>query len=67
MAKKGAFESIMNGLTESFEYAKGDTSKARKMCITVAELPSYYDKEIKKNSEDLNLTRNRFAFVLGGF
>ena len=34
MAENKAFESIMNGLSESLAYAKGDTSKARKMSVT---------------------------------
>ena len=46
-------------------YAKGDASKARKMSVTVAELPQYHDKEIKRIREDLNLTQKNFAFVLG--
>ena len=37
MAENKIFESIMNGLSESLAYAKGDTSKARKMSVTVAE------------------------------
>jgi len=65
MAENKAFESIMRGLTESLEYAKGDSSKARKMSVTVAELPQYRDKEIKQIREDLNLTQKNFAFVLG--
>ena len=65
MAENKTFESIMNGLTESLAYAKGDTSKARKINVTVAELPQYHDKEIKKIREDLNLTQKNFAFVLG--
>ena len=48
MAENKVFESIMNGLSESLAYAKGDTSKARKMSVTVAELPQYHDKEIKQ-------------------
>ena len=65
MAENKAFESIMKGLTESLEYAKGDTSKARRMSVTVAELPQYHDKEIKQIREDLNLTQKNFAVVLG--
>ena len=65
MAENKTFESIMNGLTESLEYAKGDSSKARRMSVTVAELPQYHDKEIKQIREDLNLTQKNFAFVLG--
>lgn len=65
MAENKAFESIMNGLNESLAYAKGDTSKARKMSVTVAELPQYHDKEIKQIREELNLTQKNFAFVLG--
>ena len=37
----------------------------KKMSVTVAELPSYRDKEIKRIREDLNLTQRNFAFVLG--
>ena len=65
MAENKAFESIMKGLSESLDYAKGDSSKARKMSVTVAELPQYHDKEIKQIREDLNLTQKNFAFVLG--
>ncbi|MCR5605842.1 MAG: helix-turn-helix domain-containing protein [Treponema sp.] len=65
MAKNKAFESIMTGLSESLAYANGDNSKARKMNVTVAELPQYRDKEIKQIREDLNLTQKNFAFVLG--
>lgn len=59
------FNSIMAGLSESLEYAKGNTSKARKVSISIAELPTFHDKEIKKIREDLNLTQKNFAFVLG--
>ena len=55
----------MKGLAESLEYAKGDTSKARRMTVTVAELPQYHDKEIKQIRENLNLTQRNFASVLG--
>ena len=65
MAENKAFESIMNGLSESLACAKGDTSKVRKMSVTVAELPQFHDKEIKQIREDLNLTQKNFAFVLG--
>ena len=65
MAENKAFESIMKGFTESLEYATGDTSKARRMNVTVAELPQYHDKEIKQIREDLNLTQKNFAVVLG--
>ena len=65
MAENKAFESIMKGLSESLDYAKGDSSKARKVSVTVAELPQYHDKEIKQIREDLNLTQKNFAFVLG--
>ena len=65
MAENKAFESIMKGLNESLEYTRGDNSKARKMTITVAELPQYHDKEIKQIREDLNLTQKNFAFILG--
>ena len=65
MAENKVFDSIMNGLNESLAYAKGDASKARKMSVTVAELPQYHDKEIKQIREDLNLTQKNFAFVLG--
>lgn len=65
MAENKAFKSIMKGLSESLEYAKGDNSKARKMCVTVAELPKFHDKEIKQIRENLNLTQKNFAYVLG--
>lgn len=65
MNENKEFNSIITGLTESLEYVKGNTSKARKMSVSVADLPSYHDKEIKKIREDLNLTQKNFAFVLG--
>lgn len=65
MAENKAFESIMKGLSESLEYAKGDTSKARRMSVTVAELPQYHDTEIKQIREDLHLSQKNFALVLG--
>ena len=65
MKDKKAFKSIMEGLSESLEYAKGNTTKARRMSVTVADLPKYHDKEIKQIREDLNLTQKNFAFVLG--
>ena len=65
MAENKAFESIMKGLDESLEYAKGDNSQARRMTVTVSELPQYHDKEIKQIRENLNLTQKNFAFVLG--
>ena len=65
MAENKEFDSIMKGLTESLEYAKGDSSKARKITITVAELPQFHDKQIKQIREDLNLTQRNFAFILG--
>lgn len=43
MAKNKAFTSIMAGLNESLSYAKGDESSARKVSVTVSELPSYKD------------------------
>ena len=65
MKENKEFNSIMAGLTESLEYAKGNTSKARKVSISIAELPTFHDKEIKKIREDLNLSQKNFAFVLG--
>ena len=65
MAENKVFESIMQGLTESLDFAKGDNSKARRMSVTVADLPCYHDKEIKQIREDLNLSQKNFAFVLG--
>ena len=65
MKENKEFNSIMAGLSESLEYAKGNTSKARKVSISIAELPTFHDKEIKKIREDLNLTQKNFAFVLG--
>ena len=65
MEEINVFGSIMSGLSESLEYAKGKSNKARKISVTIAELPSYHCKEIKQIREDLNLTQKNFAFVLG--
>ena len=65
MEEVNVLESIMNGLSESLEYAKGKPNKARKITITIADLPSYHCKEIKQIREELNLTQKNFACVLG--
>ena len=65
MEEVNVFESIMNGLSESLEYAKGKPNKARKITITIADLPSYHCKEIKQIREELNLTQKNVACVLG--
>ena len=65
MKKDKVFGSVMKGLSESLEFAKGDSSKARRMSVTVASLPTYKDKEIKEIREELNLSQRNFAFVLG--
>ena len=54
MKKGKVFDCITKGLSESLEFAKGDTSKARRMGVTVASLPTYKDKEIKEIREELN-------------
>ena len=64
MKENKEFNSIMAGLSESLEYAKGNTSKARKVSISIAELPTFHDKEIKKIREDLNLTQKKFHFII---
>ena len=63
MKENKVFESIMKGLSESLEYAKGDSSKARRMNVIVSALPSYRDKEIKEIREKLRISPN--TFVLG--
>ena len=65
MAKNEVFNSLMKGLSESLEFTKGDTSKARRLSVTVSALPSYQDKEIKGIREELNLSQKNFAFILG--
>ena len=67
MKENKEFNSIMSGLSESLEYAKGNTSKARKVSISIAELPTFHDKEIKKIREDLNLTQKKLCFCSWGF
>ena len=65
MAKSEVYSSIMRGLSESLEYAKGNSSKARRMSVSVAEIPSFRDKEIKRIREGLNLSQKSFASVVG--
>lgn len=65
MVENNAFNSIIKGLTESLDYVNGDNTKARRMNVTVAELPQFHDKEIKQIREELNLTQKNFAYVLG--
>ena len=65
MSENKAFDSIMQGLAESLDYAKGNTAQARKMTVTVADIPTYHDREIKQIRENLHLTQKNFAFVMG--
>lgn len=66
---KEAFESIMTGLNEALEYAKGDKTKGRSR---IREVPpkirpvkTYTKDSIKNLRMSLNLSQRAFADVLG--
>ena len=64
------FESMMEGLTELLEYAKGDKTKGRSRVVevkdlVVAPLKQYSKEDIKKIRLSNNLTLKTFAECLG--
>jgi putative transcriptional regulator len=63
------FESIMEGLNDLLEYAKGDTAKARTRiaedAIQILPLKNYNKGEIKHIRLNNNLTMKSFAACLG--
>ncbi|MCL2200612.1 MAG: helix-turn-helix domain-containing protein [Oscillospiraceae bacterium] len=64
------FDSMMEGLTELLEYAKGDRSKCRTRVVevkslNVTPLKQYSEDEIKSLRVSHNLTQKTFAQCLG--
>ena len=64
------FDSMMEGLTELLEYAKGDKTKGRSRVVevkdlVVAPLKQYSKEEIKQIRLRNNLTLKTFADCLG--
>lgn len=64
------FESMMEGLTELLEYAKGDKTKGRSRVVEVKDLnvkplKQYNKEELKKIRLNNNLTLKTFADCFG--
>jgi len=64
------YESMMEGLTELLEYAKGDTTKGRTRVVEIKDLRvkplKTYDKDELKNIRlNNNLTLKTFADCMG--
>jgi len=64
------FDSMMEGLTELLEYAKGDTTKGRTRVVeiknpSVKPLKAYDKDELKKIRLNNNLTLKTFADCFG--
>ncbi|GHT61018.1 hypothetical protein FACS1894109_19240 [Spirochaetia bacterium] len=64
------YDSIMEGLNELLEYAKGDTTKARTRVIEapdikISPLHSYSKEQIKQIRLNNNLTIKTFASCMG--
>jgi putative transcriptional regulator len=64
------FDSMIEGLTELLEYAKGDKTKGRTRVVeakdlTVSPLKKYDKDELKKIRLNNNLTQKTFAECLG--
>ena len=70
MAENKEFKSLMKGLEESLEYAKGDKSKARKMSVTVTDNINKENSMLAKElTESDSLKKNagfKFDDSLGG-
>jgi len=66
---KEAFDSIMTGLTEALEHAKGDTSKGRSRIRDVQPkikpIKKYSKADIKAIRINSDLSQRSFAAVLG--
>ena len=66
---KEAFDSIMTGLNEALEYAKGDKTKGRsrirEMPPEIKPIKEYSKDDIRAIRINLNLSQRAFADVLG--
>jgi len=59
-------ESIINSLEDAVKHEKGEKVKGIKThTLTVAPLPDYRGKEIKKIRNQLGLTQPIFAYIFG--
>jgi len=59
-------ESIINSLEDAVKHEKGEKVKGIKThTLTVAPLPDYRGKEIKKIRNQLGLTQSIFAYIFG--
>jgi putative transcriptional regulator len=64
------FDGIMEGLNDLLEYAKGDTTRARRKTVQtsdlkIAPLKTYDKEEIKRIRLSNNLTMKSFGACLG--
>lgn len=58
------YESIVQGLNEAIAYEQG-TGKAKKVKVTVADVPVFTPAEIKSVRDSLCMTQKTFAGILG--
>lgn len=59
------FESIKRGLEQAVNYANGNKSVGKSRIVTIPDTPTYAKTDIKQTREELGLTQNNFALVLG--
>ncbi|MCI0474580.1 MAG: transcriptional regulator [Ignavibacteria bacterium] len=63
--KKEISQSILKGLEEALEIAKGKKAAKRNRNIVISELPLYKGNDVKKIRRKIDVTQKIFAEVLG--
>lgn len=59
------FNELRTSLGQAIDYAKGDSTKARKKTIAIKELATFSAQEIKDLRLQMNLTQKSFAALMG--
>jgi putative transcriptional regulator len=65
MNENNAFTSIMKGLNQGVDFAKGNLSTVKRRKVQIAPLPDFDNKKIKSIRNNLNLSQTIFAAALG--
>lgn len=59
------YDSIITGLNKAVAYSKGACKGAKVQTIRIEPVPSFSPAEIKVIRQELGMTQNIFAFVMG--
>ena len=65
MSEFNLFESIKNGLEETLEYEKGNSSSVRVRRVKIEPIHQYNAQEIKDIRQKANLSQSAFANFMG--